>query len=663
MAVPGKLVGDAFNALQPYIEAWRMTPAMNALRASSFLLLSFILGTGSLHASRQDDSLHTDVDGLSSSAARARALLSIANAQAKDQPGESLLKTATAVEFAERSNDTELLLRAVRQQRELEFNGGAYDQFLLSSIRAVSISERLADRRGLAEDMRHLCDAYERIGAFDKAVEASRQALFLLKSTGDSAAIGKGIVDLMNAMVMAGRFNEVLHQSDEALAYYSARNDTVGQASVWMGRGEALLAQERPADALPALSRAERVFRAMGMTQQLTRVLKDLCEANIALHRWDDARFRLHAAMAMAAESRTINTDPQLFAFASLIFEGMGDMKSALSCQRRHAELKDSLFNERMAERMLGLQALYSNARKDIENTSLRSRNTANEDMIARGRARSKWWLLAVVVLVVGSVSLFLMGRRLRRLVRRAHLKNQVIQRQTDEIKAKNMELERQNLRLAETLVNEEEKDLLLKEIHHRVKNNLQIVNTLLKMQGSFTHDPVLDEVLGDCQGRVRSMALVHEHIYRCGDLSRVNVKAHILALGEAILKHHGLNGRVSLDLNVNYDRSTLDNLIPMSLLLNELITNSAKHAFPSGADGRITIVLRRMGEHQCELVFSDDGVGMEQNRFFQSESFGLELVRALATQLNGSIRLLKGEGTTFQMTFEPLERPLRKAS
>lgn len=600
---------------------------------------------------------------MSSSAERARALLVIAGTQAKSQPGESLVKVATAIAFAEKSGDDKLLLRAIRQQRELERAAGAYDQFLLSAIRAVGLSEKTSDRRALADDIRCLCEAYERTGAFDKAVELRQEALLILKSTGDSAAIGKGIVDLMNTLVLAGRFNEVLRHGDEALAYYAAHTDSVGQASVWMGQGEALIAQARPADALPSLARAERVFRELRMDTQLGRTLRDIAEANIAMGRWADARVRLEEVRFIATEQRTLNSDPVLFALLSRMHEGLGETAQALDCLRRHTALKDSLFNERMAERMMGLQALYSTNAKERAFMELQERNTANEDMVATARVRTRWWVAAFTALLAGATVLFFMVRRIRRLARRANLKNQVILRQTNEIKAKNIELERQNLRLAEALINEEEKDVQLKEIHHRVKNNLQIVNTLLKMQGTYVQDESLQEVLGDCQGRVRSMALVHEHIYRVGDLNRVNVKAHLIALAEGLLKQFGLHERVKVDLNVNYDHANLDNLIPLSLLMNELLTNSAKHAFTGRDQGRITIVLRRLGENQCELVYSDDGVGIRQEQFFHSDSFGLELVRTLASQLDGRIRLLKGEGTTFQMTFEPQVRPMRRAS
>jgi two-component sensor histidine kinase len=172
-----------------------------------------------------------------------------------------------------------------------------------------------------------------------------------------------------------------------------------------------------------------------------------------------------------------------------------------------------------------------------------------------------------------------------------------------------------------------------------------------------------LEHIFSEAQGRVQSMALVHEHIYKVGDLNRVNVKAHVLALAEGILANHGLRHRVRVDLQVTFEKATVETLIPLSLLLNELLTNSAKHAFQGREAGVIKIVLRRMADHRCELLYVDDGAGLSPEQFSSGTSFGMELVRMLAEQLNGRIRLLQGEGTTFELSFEP-ERPrLRAAS
>ena len=412
------------------------------------------------YGSRQDDSLHVVVDGVSSTAERASALLSIAATHAKLQPGESLAQVKTALSFAEQTGDQRLLLRAIRQERDLEYASGAFDQFLQSAIRALGISERLGDGRSMADDMRSLSTAYDRIGAFDKAVEASKQALFLLKTTGDSAAIGKGVLDLMNALVRAGRFNEMLHQSDEALAYYNSKSDSIGAANVWMRQGEALIAQKRYSDSRPMLLQAERVFRYNHDRDALTRTLIDLAEANVPLGRWDAARLRVDEAMDLLREDGSLNSDPQVFDLLGRIEEGEGHITEALRWQRRRSDLRDSLFTERMAERMAGLQALYQDNRKDHEFESLRVRNLANEDTINRASARGKWWMLVILILLIAAVGGFVLLRSQRRLVRRARLRTQVIQRQTDEITTKNLELERQNLRLAESLVNEEEKDV-----------------------------------------------------------------------------------------------------------------------------------------------------------------------------------------------------------
>lgn len=639
-----------------------MTPAM--MRPFGYLLLciSFLCSIR-MWASPQDDSLRIAIEGTSTARDRARSLLVMANAEKRTRPGESLVKVGMALRFAEQSGDRQLLLEAVRQQRDLERSAGAYDQFLLSAIRAVAISEQLTDRRALADDLRWLSEAYDRTGAYDQAVEISRKALFLLRTTGDSAAIGRGILDVMNALVHAGHFNEVLKQGEEALSYYERQGDSLGTALVLMTQGETLLRRGNAVDARTLLNKAERMFRENGDDGSLLRTLISLAQANIELKNWELARKRFDEATALQHITGAQQGASLLLHLGSRLEEGTGDMMKALAYQRQASAMEDSLFSERMAERMIGLQALYSARDKDALNSQLKVENEAYAGMLSSGRIRSRIWMTAMLLFGAAAAGFYLMARRMRRLTIRARLRNQVIQGQSEEIKAKNIELEQQNQRLIESLMDVEEKDVVLKEIHHRVKNNLQIVNTLLRLQGSHLNDPRLDVILGDCQGRVRSMALVHEHIYRCGDLNRVNVKAHVIALAEAVLKQYGLFGKVELDVTVSYDRATLDNLIPLSLLLNELLSNSAKHAFKDRDSGRISIMLRKISSEQCELVFSDDGIGMELNRFFESGSFGLELVRNLAAQLNGTIRLLKGEGTTLQMLFAPEERTLRKAS
>ena len=626
-------------------------------------LLALLLGHVLAFASRQDDSTSTGADAQLTAAQRALAILGRANLHARNNPGETLVQVRMAVGFAERSNNPVILLRALRFQRDLQKTAGAYDESLQSAIRVLDLSEKRDDHRATANDLRCLAEAYEHLGAFDKAVDVAKQALILLRATGDSAAISKGLMDLMNTLIKAGRFTDVLHQSEEALNYFNGRRDTIGLAGVWMIEGEALVAQGRFANSIPMLIKARRILRSHEVSADLMRLDLALAEANIGMGYWNEAKRDLDSVQYWCSMSNDLFVGPRFYQLRRDLSESLGKIPEALADLKRYHLLKDSLYDLRMAERMAGLQAFYQSDKRDKELGELNEKNKANEQMIDAAQARNRWMLVLFVVMLGLLALLFVIFRQMRRAMRRLNLKNMVVKKQSEEIRMKNMELERQNLRLADSMTHEHEKDILLKEIHHRVKNNLQIVITLLKLQGTFPEKRELNEVLNDCQGRVRSMALVHEHIYKCGDLNRVNVRSHVLALAASVLRHYGLESKVGLDLNVSYDKAPLENLIPLSLMLNELVTNSAKHAFEGRENGRITIALRRLGEHQCELVYTDDGQGMASEAFYSSSSFGLELVRTLATQLNGSIRLLKGEGTTFQMSFCPEDGLLQKAS
>lgn len=630
----------------------------------SFLSLCVVLASASpaLRASPQDDSLHVAINGEASAAERADALLRLAEQRRQDQPGESLLHARNALHFAEQTNDKARMHRAVRVLRELQYRFGAHDDFLRSAIRAIELSEALSDARMMADDLQWLSLAYESLGQTDRSVEMSRKALFLLTTTGDSAAMGNGMLHLLNALVAAGRFNEVIEQGEHALSYYATKNDSVGQASVWARSAEALLAQGRPADALPLLHRAEKVLAVAGAQEERFRVLSDLSEAYLALQRTDRSRDFLGTAMSMAGTLGLRSQKPRLLKLSSRLYEAEGDLANALADERAFTALEDSILNERIAERMAGLQALYQLGQKDRAFEALQDRNAANESTLAMERARSRWWLAAfVIMLALLSWCIWSLWSR-RRAMLRVRLKNQVIRQQAEEIQAKNIELERQNLRLADTLISEEEKGVLLKEIHHRVKNNLQIVNTLIRLQGEHAGDPGYSSLLAEAQGRIGAMAMVHEHIYRHGDLARIDLQEHLSILTDRIVETFGGTGRVHVTVDARVGRASLDTLIPLSLLVNELLTNSVKHAFPSGTQGHVRLVMRN-DDDGLELFYNDDGVGASEQALFRKDSFGMSLIRAFADQLNGQLRVIKGEGTTVVLNFRPEGMRMRKAS
>lgn len=204
------------------------------------------------------------------------------------------------------------------------------------------------------------------------------------------------------------------------------------------------------------------------------------------------------------------------------------------------------------------------------------------------------------------------------------------------------------------------EKDVLLNEIHHRVKNNLQIVSSLLALQATRVQDEKVRDVLSDCQNRVRSIALVHERLYRSRDVARVDFAEYMEDVLRAFRQTHGeKSGSVGILKHVDDIHLGISLAIPCSLIINELVTNCLKHAFPGDRCGVVRVVFRRDADGDYVLTVQDDGVGLPPGFDPRTtSSLGLQLVLNLTElQLHGTFQVKSNPGTTFTVRFREPER------
>ena len=213
-------------------------------------------------------------------------------------------------------------------------------------------------------------------------------------------------------------------------------------------------------------------------------------------------------------------------------------------------------------------------------------------------------------------------------------------------------ELKRAEKQIARSL---EEKETMLREIHHRVKNNMQIISSLLNLQLRYIDEPKSAGILQEVKNRIKVMALIHDKLYKTENLTRVNMKEYIDGMYNEMRQTYMADGN-----NIKFQNSIGDiplepnYAVPCGLIINELVCNSFKHAFPAGANGKIEILFGDGGDSQYELIVRDNGIGFPSNvDFFNSSSMGLNLVRILAEgQLRGKIELNTDGGTEFRITF-----------
>jgi PAS domain S-box-containing protein len=200
-----------------------------------------------------------------------------------------------------------------------------------------------------------------------------------------------------------------------------------------------------------------------------------------------------------------------------------------------------------------------------------------------------------------------------------------------------------------------EEKVVLLKEVHHRVKNNLQIVISLLRLQSVRTQNPDVLDTLQGTGNRIRSMALLHDALYRSENLARVNFAQYIESLCSHLFRAYGSRGgRIKLESHLQEFSVDLDQAVSCGLIINELVSNALKHAFPKGRVGRVMVELQKTPQEQIVLVVADDGVGLSPELDIrQTSTLGHQLVFMMVEKLRGAVEVTRDRGTAFRIAFQ----------
>jgi PAS domain S-box-containing protein len=204
------------------------------------------------------------------------------------------------------------------------------------------------------------------------------------------------------------------------------------------------------------------------------------------------------------------------------------------------------------------------------------------------------------------------------------------------------------------------EKEILLREVHHRVKNNLQVIASLLDLQADTLPDPQLQAAVEDSQQRIQAMALIHESLYQGANLAQVNAADYFQRLSTRLFEVYGTAEHIALQVDADTVRLEVNTAIPCGLILNELLSNALKYAFPDGRAGEVHMGLRQTCPETCVLMVRDTGVGFPEDLDFRhTTSLGWQLICVLAEQLGGSIDLKRDNGTIVTITFPiPEEDP-----
>ncbi|MDN3688788.1 histidine kinase dimerization/phosphoacceptor domain -containing protein [Cyclobacterium jeungdonense] len=419
-----------------------------------------------------------------------------------------------------------------------------------------------------------------------------------------------------NHLMALSRFDEAEKHFDKSIAmgerfaFFNNLSDVyISLTSLQIRKGELQNAEKSAYLALEYASLLENSFMQM-------RSLLAIGEVNLLKEEYVTAeKYFLESISEAGTDSGDHFFSRQAYLHLSETYEAIGKPKEALFAFKRYHELNRTIFNEEAEKKMATLKAALDLAQKN---------NTIKEQalILSKQEKQVTFWILGTTMLLVVSLITF-RGYRI--------------------IKKKNRLLEEQN----------REKSHLVRETHHRIKNNLQVVSSLLSLQSEHIQDPQLQQIMLDSQSRVQSMGLVHQTLYQGKDLAYIEMKDYFTKLSEDVINSFGAKGKANLYCEMGKITLDIITAIPIGLIINELMTNSLKYAFPEKELGSLFISLYWKGS-ELILDYRDDGIGFKEEEAAFSPGFGRQLIQLLSTQLNGEMNKIPDQGTRFQFVFHP---------
>ncbi len=549
------------------------------------------------------------------------------------------------------------------------------------------------------ENTEGVIDCLNQIGVIHKDLANYTQALPIYYEAYDLARKNGLANKLASTCVNIGVVLKNQRQFDEALSYYRRAeeiyiidSDHYGLADIYNNIGNVQRQQEKFSDALKSyklalehrkrsgrLERLSYTYNNIGIVytqrKQYDKAIEYLTLAEDEKIKYKDYQTLSHTYLNMSEVYLGTNNEPKYHYYADLAdklarkyslmeivrnvqvnngkFEAQnGNYEKAYAYLSGVFNAMDTL--DEQSEKVLTsvLQAHFREKQNQSEISQLSEANTTlsyeNKELEEQQHvSRVLIWALSIVLFVLIGISILL-------------LRNQRA------LWEKKRQLELTNEQLRETTIGKEEKETLLKEIHHRVKNNLQIIKSLIRLQKAGMEDQGMNDqrmsdILQEFEQRVSSMALVHESLYKSKDLASVDVSSYYENLINDLIAAYNVSQDIRAEIAVNISGLGLDTLVPLGLLTNEIISNSLKHGFEEGQNGIITVDLEKIDEDNYVLYIGDNGKGFDFDEQRSSEStLGTELILALVEQLDGTYEFINMDGSYYKITFKPQEKTTR---
>jgi len=508
----------------------------------------------------------------------------------------------------------------------------ALEYYLLS----LSILEEVEDKKGIAVVLNNVATIYRNQGNKLKAKEYFEKSLGMHKEANNKRSMAITLNHLAVIYDKEGDKIKGIAYYKESLRLNNEIGDRSGVASTLISLGEFYIRNKEP----------ERGFGLLQESLVISKSINDRsgeisCLNNIAKYYLDQnnilaAKKSVLESLKLAQEIGFPSDVKSAAEILTIIYEKEQNWSQAYALQKLYVKMQDSINSKSIQESILKQQAKYDINKKEQEIKVLSVQNESlKKDKEIQNLRINKNRLTIILISIALLATLLFIAFNLKWNKKKKKI-YKLLKKQKEEISLKN-----------------DEKTAMLKEIHHRVKNNLQIVNSLLKFQSREIKDENVVAIFEKAQKRVVSMAMLHEKMYNSDDLKHIDVKEYISLLVADLIDTYSVGKKIKQNIQVENVHFEMRTLVPLGLIINEIITNSFKHAFIDILEGEIKIHIKQVKNKTYEMVIGDDGTGYSD---IEHSGIGNKLIRIFVKQLNGTIALLKQSGTFYKIVFEEID-------
>ena len=471
--------------------------------------------------------------------------------------------------------------------------------------------------QGQAASLNGMAIGYHMAKLTDKAIDTYREAFELSKSINDKSGMISYLSNISMIQNESEQFEASKETALEALDIVEPGDRTdYAVANLKANLSNTYLRLEEYPKALKTAQDAFDWFEKQGSKPNMAHALMNIAAANDYLGNSELAIQQYEQTLELLEEEKDYSLLANLMESLHALYKENGNTSKALNYLEQFVSFQDSIINAEVATAVAELDAKYESEKREQEIALLNTQNELTATRLMASRKQNIGLGIGLGLFALLSFFLFSSFRKIKT----------------------------QNGIITTAL---QEKEVLMKEIHHRVKNNLQVVSSLLSLQSQYIHDENALEALKEGRDRVKSMALIHQNLYQEGNLTGIQIKAYFKKLINSLFHSYNISpDRIQLETDIEDLNLDVDTVIPFGLIVNELVSNSLKHAFPNDREGTIHISLKEEKDYLL-LQVKDNGVGVTNfDQIENSESFGFRLINAFKNKMNADLELDGAQGT-----------------